>query len=232
MKEEAEEPVKPASRWTTLVLRVLDACAKRLQTWHDRIDPPSNPDDRHGGGTRKTPAPKPEQKEVVVPETSAPKPVQHPFIHRLLIVAMLVLFGGVVGMFFSYHFFSLMLESRGMVIERLQDEISQYRTEERRSNARLESYKDQNLRHATQLRHALEETEVCKSQLDAAQQQSAALKTKLDAATRIEAPPRQRNPRISAGSSSLPLKSGNCVLGPDDTSGARLAACLEKFNRR
>ncbi|MCK9387655.1 MAG: hypothetical protein M0Q22_04570 [Sulfuritalea sp.] len=212
---------KTALRATSAGLGVIDAILSALQRLRSRIAPPvADEEESFKKGKRSHPgADEP-------PAIAESLPLRQSLLHRFLVVVMCVLIGGVVGMLVSYSGFSKQITSQEKRIDRMQDEIMQYRQDAARDLR--DKYKLQ--KEIAGYRNSLKEISQEAEDLN---RQIAELNTRLSA-TRQAGRPAARStssssPRPMPTQPSPPPKTGTCV-----TSGANATAdlldCIGKFN--
>jgi len=210
--EDRQQESPPAGRLARAALGAIDAGIDALRKLRARFEAGEGESsgDRHQGSRSG--------------EEDALKaaPRRKTLLHRMLIVVMCLLFGGVGGMTFSYRLFSKMLDSRGRAAEFLQETIEQARKEEVRLRKTQAKCLAENGEYWKQMHEAQREKEECEGRAEELDKQVTALKA-------VAGP----MPQVRSGGSAKPrrpMKTGECAPGTSDLT-ANLAACIEKFNR-
>lgn len=225
--EEEEAPAAPpglAARLGARVhageLHVVDKFLALFQRWHERLAPPEEDDRRDRRPGRQ--APHEVHEEAMAPST-APAP-HHRLRNFLFIVALMAVSAAVAG-FLSYRVFARVVESDGVLIEDLRDQIVQLEKADRQNVSR--QAKDQ--QQLAELRKTLREKDV---QIQEYEDEVAALKEKVTALSSAPKPPTVTSSRVTRA----PVvqapggRGGNCVAtGPN--AAADIARCMQKFNR-
>ncbi len=199
-------------------VHLLDRTIGLFQRWRNRLEPPAEEDDRRGGrrGAQAEAAP-----------AAAPPAPARGRLRGFLIVVALLLAAGFAGMSFSYALLRKTLESDGVIIDDLRDQLSQME----KDDARKLSIQARDQNQLAEQRKTIREHE---AKLQEYEDQLAQLRQQVAALT---APPPRPDAAATAGSRqaraalrAAPQKTGNCVA-TGSTAAADLARCVENFNR-
>jgi septal ring factor EnvC (AmiA/AmiB activator) len=213
------------------VLRAIDACLRALHRLRRRFEAPldkeASPRDARGGSA---------SGENSAAETAEDVPRQKPLLYRLLIIVICLLLGGITATLLAYRGFAKVIEARGTVIERLQEDVELSKKEETRSVNLTAKFQKENSEYRLQMRELQREADEYKTRIEDLNKQLTALKRVEPPAptARASAPVARAiarpNPAPSPAASPPP-KTGTCAVGTGNLSG-NLAECIDKFNRR
>jgi hypothetical protein len=210
-----DKPAPHPGMMAATALRAIDACLRALRRLRRRFEVPAAEDDPVNVGSTEA-------------EPTFGTPRQKPLLHRALIVLLCLLIGSGVGAWLSYRRLAKMLDSRGTVIEQMQEELDLSKKEETRNANLTAKFQNENSNFRLQMREAQREVDEYKSRIEELNKQLTAMK-------RVEPAAAKPSPVVAAKAKpsarpSAPQKTATCAVGTANLSG-NLADCIDKFNK-